>query len=316
MNQLAYSLLLVLGGWLLRGVVSGRWRRNPKYHRLSDVRHRWVEIGGVWHAFTDDALDVAKARADGLAPLLPHRWRSRILWVVLAGGLLFLLGGCSRNPSIKTGDTTVTGPRDAGQPAKVNTAKTGETVTLPEGSTIKVTTTEAAPAQPAAPATDENPAMPAQPATPKVTVTEIVPAGPVEWQRTETTVQADTGTVDTSVARHRIEVAERRWLLWAAIGCGVGGIIIRSMLPAWPALSNGLLLAAVLAGLAWKLADIPSWIWLLALGAVALLILGYKRAEWDKDGDGVPDLLQRQRPSPAAVAPSSTTDTNPQPTGK
>ena len=101
MNQLAYSLLLVLAGWLLRGALGGRWRSNPRNHHLADARHRWVEIGGVWHAFTDDALVVARARAEHLAPLLPHRWRTRILWAVLAAGVLLMLTGCVAATSAK-----------------------------------------------------------------------------------------------------------------------------------------------------------------------------------------------------------------------
>lgn len=207
----------------------------------------------------------------------------------IAAACIFL-SGCgllNRQPVIKSGEITVRGPADAGKPATLTTSNTGTTVPLPEGSVIVVTETAAQPAQPA---TSTEPAVPAKPA---VTVTEIIPGGPTEVRKIESTVKADTGTVDTSVRQHQIDVAERRWLLWTAIGCGIVGIVVRSMLPAWPALSNGLLAAAALAGLSWKLADVPSWIWLAALLVVGLLVLGYKRAEWDANKDGIPDILQK-----------------------
>lgn len=188
---------------------------------------------------------------------------------------------------IRSGKTTVQAVRDAGTPAVLNTSTAGESVILPVGTKISTTETERLPARPA---TAEEAAKPELPAT-KVTVVEL--SKDTEWKRTEATVQANTGAVDTSVALHRIDVASRIWLLWVAIGCGIAGIVLKSMLPAWPGLSNGLLIAAPAAFAAWKFADVPSWAWALVLGVVALLALGYKRAEWDKNGDGVPDILQK-----------------------
>ena len=208
----------------------------------------------------------------------------------LAVALCLCLMGCGLIPArIKAPGVSVQGVRDAGKPATLVTSDSGESVALPEGSRVTVTKVEAMPAKPAT-ATEA-----AQPAQPAKTITEIQPSGPTIWQKTETKVNADTGTVDTSIAQHRIDVAERRWLLWAAIGCGIAGIVIRSMIPAYPSLSNGLLIAAALAGASWKLADIPSWIWLVALGVFGALAAGYKRAELDKDGDGVPDVLQKAK---------------------
>jgi hypothetical protein len=46
----------------------------------------------------------------------------------------------------------------------------------------------------------------------------------------------------------------------------------------------------------WKLSDLPSWFIAVAIAAVAggaFLILGYKRAEADLNGDGIPDRLQK-----------------------
>jgi hypothetical protein len=193
------------------------------------------------------------------------------------------LAGCGLLPArIKSGETTVTGVKDAGKPATIAKSEAGVAVALPEGSKVTVTKYEAIPA---------TPSSPAQPAR---EVTEISPAGPTNYLKTESKTDASTGTIDTSVATHRIDVAERRWLLWAAIGLGVAGVVVRSMVPAWPSLSNGLLLGGALAFASWKLAEIPTWIWGVALGVVALMALGYKRAEWDADHDGTPDFLQKK----------------------
>jgi hypothetical protein len=214
--------------------------------------------------------------------------RLRLTAYSLSLAAILLLTGCGLirgRPTIKAPGVSVTGPQDAGKPATLATAEAGTTMPIPAGSAVKVTQTEAQPA------TAEKPAVPA------TTVTEITPSAPTVITHTESKVQADTGTIDTSVAKHRIDAAERRWLLWAAIACGIAGLIVRSLLPSWPSLSNGLLVAAPCAFAAWKFAEVPAWLWGLVVAAVILLALGYKRAEWDKNGDGIPDALQRQPPS-------------------
>lgn len=172
----------------------------------------------------------------------------------------------------------------AGKPATVTKSDQGVTVALPEGS--RLVKTEYAPL----PATEKTEAQPAK------TVTEIVPGGPTEYHETKATVDAQTGTVDTSVAKHKIDVEDRSKLLWVAIGCGILGLVAKSMLPAWPSLSNGLLIASPCAFAAWKFAEVPSWLWACVIVGVLLLIAGYKRAEWDKDGNGVPDFIQKKQP--------------------
>ena len=227
-------------------------------------------------------------------PLSP--WPRRMAVVALVGiafVVVMFLTGCAtfgKRGRIKTDVATVQGVANAGTPAVLETANAGTTVPLPAGSSIVVTKEAAVPARPATATETAMAAMPAK------ETTVITPAGPTEYRHTEATVRADTGTVDTSVAKHGQDVAERRWLLWVAIACGVGGLIVRSMLPAWPALSNGLLMASVAAGVAWKLADVPSWIWFCVLAVAALMVAGYKRAEWDKDGDNIPDIFQHRKP--------------------
>jgi hypothetical protein len=107
-QQLTYSLLLVLLGYLLRGAVQGRWRRNPKHHHAADAQHCWVEIAGVWHAFTDDACATARARAEILVPWFRHRWLRPLIALAVCGLILALLGGCKTTD--KAGPRVVVAP--------------------------------------------------------------------------------------------------------------------------------------------------------------------------------------------------------------
>ncbi len=200
-----------------------------------------------------------------------------------------MLSGCSLMglPKIKLPGITVQAPKDNGSPATIAKSDSGVSVPLPAGSEVVITK------ETAIPATADKPAIPAK------ETTVIRPAGATEYHQTEAKTEASTGTIDTTVRNHQIDVAERRWLLFVAIGCGIGGILMRSLLPSWPAWSNGLLLSAVVAGIAWKVAEIPWWAWLAVIAGVGLMVMGYKRAEWDKDGDGTPDFLQKKNPPPS-----------------
>jgi hypothetical protein len=106
MNEFALYALLILLGYLLRGAQPARWRSNPKPHHAADARHCWQEIGGVWHAFTDDALATAQSRADMLGRWFRHRWLSRIIVVGIVVLLFMLMSGCGyakpRDPAIHT----------------------------------------------------------------------------------------------------------------------------------------------------------------------------------------------------------------------
>lgn len=188
----------------------------------------------------------------------------RILLPVIA---LCLLSGCSlfnRGGKISTGGVTVTAQPDAGKPATLSTAEAGTSMAIPAGSTIKVTQTEATPSAPA------------------TTVTEIVPSAPTEIRHTEKKVNADSGTVDTSVALKKIEAAESRVLLYAALACVVAaGFFIWAQYPT-PAMACGA--GAVIFFLSWKASGLPDWFW--ACGAVAVCVgiaiyLGHKRGLYE-----------------------------------
>jgi len=202
--------------------------------------------------------------------------------------LCLLLSGCSLLPSLGKiklpSGVQVQAPKDNGSPAQVATSEAGVSVALPLGSRVVVTK------ESALPATEKTPAQPAR------EITEIIPAGPSAYTQKESTVAATTGTIDTSLRKHEIDVKDRAKLLWVAIACGIAGLVAKSMLPAWPALSNGLLIASPCAFAAWKFAEVPAWLWGAVIVGVLLLIAGYKRAEWDKNKDGIPDILQKPTP--------------------
>lgn len=183
----------------------------------------------------------------------------RITFRLLSLFALLALSGCGHVARLASG-THATAPRDNGAPAVVENASGVSTLPIPAGSVV-----------------ESLPPTPEAPASVRVTL-----AAPSELRTTTTAERAQTGTIDTSVAKAKIAATERRWLLWAAIGAGLAGLVLRSILPAWPGLSNGLLMGAALAFAAWRAAEIPAWLWLVAVGVCAALALGYKRAEKDQ----------------------------------
>lgn len=198
--------------------------------------------------------------------------------------LCLLAAGCSRIPFIKSGEVSVTGTKDAGTPATLNTLNAGEDIKLKAGSKVIITRYKGVAAKPA---TADSPAVAAQP---EREVTEIIPAGDTQWQRTEARVSADTGTVDTSVRKSQIEAEERRPLLYAAIAAVVAGLGF--MYVRFQALAVMCFIGAGAFFCAWKMAEISPWVGGLFLVAAVAGFAFYKRAEWDKNGDGVPDILQ------------------------
>lgn len=182
--------------------------------------------------------------------------------------------GCASLPRATISTGSAVGPRDNGTPAKVSSGSTVTTAVIPTGSTITFT-----PADSVAP------------------VTATISA-PMELRTESRTESAQTGTVDTTVATKRIEVEsaadERRPLLWVAIACGVLGVLAFALLKEWPIIGRALLAASALAGVAWKVAEVPWWAFAAVLLFAAIAVAFYKRAEWDADKDGIPDILQRK----------------------
>lgn len=181
-----------------------------------------------------------------------------------------LLSGCAGVGRIKLPGVSVTGVPDAGKPAQVATSSAGVSVPLPEGSKVVITKSEAVAATPSAPA------------IPAKETTEIIPAGPTEYHQTESTVKADTGTVDTSIASKRIEAQESRPLLYAAIGAALAaGFFVYRAYPT-PAICCGA--ASVVFFMAWKVSGLPSWFWAVGLAAIVgggALWLGHNRGLYE-----------------------------------
>lgn len=180
-----------------------------------------------------------------------------------------LLAGCGGLPRIQFGKTQVVAPKDAGTPAQLSNDATTTTIPVPAKSQVVIIKIEAVPA------TATSAARPAQ----EFTIFDF--SQPTRFEQIATKMAASTGTIDTTVATHRIDVEERRWLLFAAIGSGIVGIVLKSFMPAWPGISNGLLVGAAIAAVTWKVAALPAWVWLIPIGFMVMKALGYKRAELD-----------------------------------
>ena len=184
------------------------------------------------------------------------------------------MAGCGTVSRIKSPLGNVTAPKDAGKPATLDAGSTVASLPIPAGSTLTVTKSEAiAPVL----ATPEAPAVAAQPAR---EVVEVKLAGPTEYRKTTQEVHANTGTVDTSIAAKRIEVAESRPLLYAALASMAAcGFFIWRAYPTPALICGG---AAVVFLIAWKVADAPVWLWVVAavaLGCAGFLYLGHEKGE-------------------------------------
>lgn len=172
------------------------------------------------------------------------------------------LSGCAlwQKGKIKAHGITVAGVPDAGKAATLDSDTSVASLPIPAGSTLTLTKFEA---MRATPATETTPEVKAQPAR---EVTEIVLSKPTEWRKNETRVHADTGTADTSIAQHRIDVAENRYLLFAALGASVAAgffLYIKYPTPAMICAS-----ASIVFFLAWKLSDLPSWFYVVGVAAL------------------------------------------------
>jgi hypothetical protein len=179
--------------------------------------------------------------------------------------------------SIITPQGTVIGVKDAGKPATLASEGSVATLTLPAGTNV---TTVKESALAGILASDSSPAIPPKP---EREVTTFVLPSEAKWVKTETKLSANTGTVDTSIAEHKIDVQAAQPLLYAALlSLVAAGFFVYRAYPT-PALICGGASAVFL--LAWKAAGAPSWLW--AVGAVALagaafLFIGHERGEKSK----------------------------------
>lgn len=182
--------------------------------------------------------------------------------------ICLLLAGCSRSGKITAGRATVLGVPDAGKPATLSTGEVRSGVAIPKDTPVTITETEAQPA------TESTPFKPA------TRVVAFVPAFDTKMESVATSLNANTGTVDTSIAMKRIEVQSRQALLYAAIGSLVaGGVFIFIKYPTPAYICGG---AAAVFFAAWKMADLPSWFWALGVAALAgafFLWRGHEKGE-------------------------------------
>ncbi len=195
-------------------------------------------------------------------------------WVIVAL-LIVLLYGCKTVGRIKSGGTIVAGVVDAGKAATLATGESKQSVAIPAETPVSVTRIEAVPA------TDKTPFEPAR------EVFSFTPAKETRWEAVSSTLRADTGTVDTSIAMKRIEAAETRYLLFASLGAAMaGGLFVYIKYPT-PALMCGA--ASVVFFLAWKLSDLPDWFYVIGVvAAVGGIIMWKAHDRGEKDAANPP----------------------------
>lgn len=177
-----------------------------------------------------------------------------------------LFAGCAfQRGRIITPQGTVVGVKDAGKPAQIATVDDRGTLEIPAGTKMTVTKTEAVPA------TAQAPAKPAQ------EVTSYDFSQPTRFEQVKVAVNADTGTVDTSIAKHRIDVEENRWLLWASLACiplAALFFYLHYPTPAFYAIAS-----AVVFFVAWQIAGLPEWIKFLGFGGIIAGVVMWRAHE-------------------------------------
>lgn len=165
------------------------------------------------------------------------------------GALLLLSSGCGLIPArIKSAGVTVTAVKDAGKPATLDTGETKTTFAIPAETRMVTTKTEATATAPAK------------------TVVEWDFTKPTQFEEVASTIKADTGTVDTTLAVHKVDVASRQPLLYAAIGA-----LVLCAAMVYLEHPTAALLCGAGAGIlfaAWRMPDLPEWFWMVAVGAV------------------------------------------------
>jgi len=193
---------------------------------------------------------------------------------------VLILAACSTLPRIRIGKAEVAAPKDLGTPATLNSGENKTGIIIPAGTKLVVTKTDAV--EPTA----------STPGRPRTETLSFDFSQASEFIQTANTLAASTGTIDTRVALRRVESEEKKPLLYVSIGCAV--IALGFMYFRWPT-------AAALSGVgsacffaAWKLSDISPWVGALFIVAAVAGVAFYKRAEWDANGDGIPDKLQNE----------------------
>lgn len=194
---------------------------------------------------------------------------------------LLLSNGCGHPGRVRVGETDFTPPKNAETHSTVSSNTTTTETDLPAGTKKTVTKTDATATSPAK----------------EETVYEFTqPTKETVKESNQDVVIANERPPDRSVEMFNAKADEREPLLWIAIGLGVVGLIVAAVLK-YPVI--GMQISGLGGGgafAAWKFAEVPGWI--CAVGCVTAFFSWafYIRGQWDKDGDGIPDALQKKSP--------------------
>jgi hypothetical protein len=122
---------------------------------------------------------------------------------------------------------------------------------------------------------------------------------PLKLSKRELVTSASASAPDKSIAIHQINVAAKQPLLWGAIACTLLGIYFAFKRFPTAAISCGV--GAVALFLAWQIASLPPWFWLIGVAAPMAAIgifIGYQRHERDAKEEAVKPV----NPPPPPVA--------------
>lgn len=190
-----------------------------------------------------------------------------------------LSAGCANTGRMTNGSMRITPPANAEKASSSSVETATVDTVIPAGTTKRVVETEA---------TSSLPAL-------RETVYEFhAPSVEKQVVTRHVAIMSNERAPDQAVALAKVEAQERRYLLFIGIGLGIAAIAVKSLLPLWPGLWRGSAMGAILALGAWKLSEIPAWIWAVALGVSALIAFGYKRGELDQNKNGIPDFLEKK----------------------
>lgn len=175
--------------------------------------------------------------------------------------LVLTLTSCKSLPRITFGKDSVTGVADAGKPATLTQGETKTSFAVPAGTQMQTVKVEASPTTPA-----------------KETTTWNFSA-PTKFEIDASTLKADTGTVDTSVALHKVDVASKQPLLYFAGVCLLlCGIMLYFEHPTAAMFCGA---GAVVSFAAWRMPDLPEWFWMVGVICVVAglaLVFGHAKA--------------------------------------
>lgn len=174
---------------------------------------------------------------------------------------------CTR-PGIRTPEATITGTKH-GEDVTLTKADEGSRFTVPAGTIFTMEKTEAL--------IDPETTRVIQPRRELHTWTFTKET---EFESYARTLLANTGRINTDVALEDLAMQERKPLLYASIGCLLGVAFF-----VWRGYPTGVWLSAaasIILFLAWKVAGLPDWFWILAVVAICVaagIYFGYERKE-------------------------------------